>query len=362
MKPKKDRYSMTMALVAFVFVILLVSSTLVSAAYLVLIRLGVFRPEMAYHFPFPLMGLLVASVAIATSLTALTGGSALRSLRKLSEATDEISAGNFDVRVNIKAPHELEKLARSFNRMAKELGGIETLRNDFVTNVSHEFRTPVMSIRGFAKLLRKDSLSAETRQEYLDIIIRESDRLARLSENVLLLTKLEHQETAGPLDTFALDEQIRRCILMLEAEWTHKELDMEINLPAQSYTGNEALLQQVWLNLIDNAVKFTGRQGIVTISLGSDERAVTVSISDTGVGIDDETRERLFDKFYQGDKSRSMQGNGLGLSLVKRIVDLCEGTIRVESKPSEGSTFLVSLPLRGADQHGPRVTPEMTKK
>lgn len=340
----RNRYSVTVALVLHVFMVLLASSIVTGIVYYFLVRLGVVHVWNMRLFPLPIIGLLLSSVALATSLTALSRGGPFRPFRKLTEATEEIAGGNFDVRVEVEGPQELQQLAQSFNRMAAELGSIETLRTDFVNNVSHEFKTPVVSIRGFAKLLRRENLSEESRREYLDIIIHESERLSQLSGNVLLLSKLEKQESPGEVTEFPLDEQIRRCILLLEPQWSKKAIDMEINLPRQMYTGNEELLEQVWVNLIGNAIKFTGSQGIVTVSLEKEEQAVVVSISDTGVGMDAETRDHLFDKFYQGDKSHAVEGNGLGLSLVKRIVELSGGDVTVQSAREEGSTFTVRLP------------------
>lgn len=340
----RNRYSVKVALVLHVFMVLLASSLVSGAVYVILARAGVINVWNVRLFPLPIIGLMLSSVAIATSLTALSRGGPFRPFRKLTEATEEIAAGNFDVRVEVEGPQEIRQLAQSFNKMAAELGSIETLRSDFVGNVSHEFKTPVVSIRGFAKLLRRENLSEERRREYLDIIIHESERLSQLSGNMLLLSKLEKQESLGDVVEFPLDEQIRRCILLLEPQWSKKAIDMEISLPRQMYIGNEELLEQVWLNLIGNAIKFTGNQGIVTVSLKQEERSVVVLISDTGIGMDAETRDHLFDKFYQGDKSHAVEGNGLGLSLVKRIVELSGGAVTVQSALEEGSTFIVRLP------------------
>lgn len=243
-------------------------------------------------------------------------------------------------------PGEFRLLNKNFNKMAEELGSIETLRNDFVSNISHEFKTPVTSIKGFAKLIKRGGLPEERREEYLNIIIAESERLARLSSNVLLLTKLEAQNKIGQTSEFSLDEQIRRAILLLEPQCRQKRLELDINLEPVSVNSNEELLHQVWLNLLSNAVKFTEPDGIISVGLKANAQTATVYVADTGIGMNEEERRRLFDKFYQGDKSRVTEGNGLGLSLVQRIVELNGGTVQVESEAGGGSRFTVTIPVR----------------
>jgi signal transduction histidine kinase len=195
------------------------------------------------------------SIIIGTIITAVAGRTILQPIRNFSRATSEVARGNFSVRVPIPKDHEYATLARNFNKMAEELSGIETLRGDFISSVSHEFKTPLASIQGFAKLLQDTSISPQDRQEYTQVIIDETSRLSKLSSNILKLTKLENQTTIGKKKNFSLDEQIRKIILVLEPEWTKKNISLDINLEDIRYVGNEELMAQVWQNVINNAIK-----------------------------------------------------------------------------------------------------------
>jgi len=346
MKALRNRHTLFVALVLFVFTIMLATGAVLGTVLIGLVRLDIVPWRELPRFPLVIWSMLLMSIVIGTALAALLGSKPLRPIRALIAATQEIANGNFSVRVNLRGPYELTSLAASFNRMAQELGNTETLRRDFINNFSHEFRTPIVSIRGFAKLLKKETLSREERDEYIDIIITESERLADLSSSVLALSKLEHQEIISERTTYQLDEQIRRSILLLEPQWSKKGLDLQVELDPLQLTANEELLQQVWLNLVDNAIKFTPPGGSIQVSLESADSHAKVLISDTGIGMDECTKQHLFDRFYQGDKSHSVPGNGLGLALVKRIIELSGGVIRVESELGRGATFTVELPLQ----------------
>lgn len=267
-------------------------------------------------------------------------------IRNLNYATGEVSKGNFKIQIPIPNDFELGSLTAKFNKMVRELNSIETLRNDFINNVSHEIKTPIATIQGFSNLLKDDDLSKEDRDEYLDIIISETSRISSMTSNILKLTKLETQEIITDKTTYSLTEQLRHSVLLLQRELAEKELDLDINLDEVEIYSNEDLLQQVWLNLLSNAIKFTNEGGKITIQLMDTEDTVTVKISDTGIGMKAENLNRIFDKFYQEDRSHSANGNGLGLPLVKRIVTLCNGTIRVKSVINEGSSFIVELPKK----------------
>ncbi len=346
--PFSHRLTMFVSLVVFVFIILSVTILFVGLLTILLYQNGLFENGRNPHALTILFGLLIVSVVIGTALAALFGKGPLRPLGKLIEATKQIAAGNFDVRVEFKGPREVLELANSFNTMAKELSSIETLRTDFVNNVSHEFKTPVSSILGFARLLQKNTISEADRNEYLGIIVTESLRLQKMASNVLTLSKLDNQQIAPESATFLLDEQLRQMILLLEPQWKKKHLTMDVDLHSVKYTGNEELLCQVWINLLDNAIKFSPIGATVEISLQVKEGVLEVAIADYGIGMDEETKEHLFDRFYQSDKSRSTEGNGLGLSLVYRILQLYGGEISVDSTQSEGSCFTIKLPLKAA--------------
>ncbi len=289
---------------------------------------------------------LIISTVIATIISGIASKRILRPIRTLSKATEEVAKGNFSVKIGIPKDYEFSLLAKNFNKMVHELSSIETLRNDFVSNVSHEIKTPIASIQGFAKLIQDKNLDDDERSEFTDIIISESSRLSKLTSNILKLSKLENQEVITGKAEFALDEQIRCAILIMEPEWSEKGIDLDIDLDKVSIIGNEDLLQQVWLNIIGNAIKFTGKGGTIGIKLMDLKDKIVIKVSDNGVGMNEETQRHIFDKFYQGDKSHLSKGNGLGLSLVKRIIELCDGEIKVRSKLYYGTTFTIGLPKK----------------
>ena len=287
----------------------------------------------------------IACIIIGTIITSFVGKTILQPIRELNRATSEVAKGNFSVRVKVPNDKEYSTLTKNFNKMAEELSGIETLREDFISNVSHEFKTPLASIQGFAKLLQSDNLSKEEQNEYTQIIIDETSRLTKMSTNILKLTKLENQTTVGKKVRFSLDEQIRNILLILESEWSKKNINLDIELEDVIYVGNPELMGQVWQNVINNAIKFTPENGTIKVQLFRGELGVVVKISDNGPNISPEMQEKIFDKFYQGDRSRSTEGNGLGLALVKRILDLCKGKISVENLYEGGVCFKIELPF-----------------
>jgi len=285
----------------------------------------------------------ISVVIIGSVLIIFVVRHAVRPIIKLTNATREITLGNFDVEINYNNKDEIGQLTTNFNRMINELKKIDTLRKDFVSNVSHEFKTPIASIQGFAQLLQQDDLSDENRKEYARIISEESSRLSHLTSSMLKLSKLENQEIIQKHKGFYLDEQIRKCILLLEPEWSKKSIDWEINLDRAMITADEELLQQVWINLLSNAIKFSSNNGKIIVSLKHLKEGVEVSIRDFGKGMSSKTKERIFEKFYQGEEAHDVEGSGLGLSLVKRILDLHGAQINVESSLGEGSEFSVTL-------------------
>ena len=234
----------------------------------------------------------------------------------------------------------------NFNAMTRELSGIETLRSDFIANVSHEFKTPLTAIEGYAALLRNRELTEKQRKDYLDKIAGNARKLSELTGNILWLSKLENQSVIPNKKYYRLDEQIRKTVLSLENEWSVKHLDFDIALPKTDFFGNEGLLYHVWFNLIGNAIKFSHENQTVKISMEEADGEVVVVIADSGCGMEEEAQRHIFEKFYQADKSHAKEGNGLGLTLVKRIVDLCNGHIAVESQLKKGSVFIVRLPTK----------------
>ena len=300
--------------------------------------------------------LLCACAIISTPLAVYFGKYYLRPIQMLIAATKEVKKGNFDVCVPLpdveeepsksKKLSEMELLIRNFNEMVQELSGIEMFRNDFINNFSHEFKTPIVSIRGFAKELQQGNLDEVQQREYAKIIEEESDRLAKLSTSVLELSKLENQQIVTDKSEFYLDEQLRQCILFYEETWSKKGIDIIPELDEVRFFGNEEMLLHVWSNLISNAIKFTPVGGSITVGLCEQKDSVTVTVSDTGIGMSDEVKDHIFEKFYQGDKSHAKSGYGIGLTVASRVVNLCHGKIDVESAPNQGSTFTVTLPKR----------------
>ena len=293
---------------------------------------------------------LVFSYLSSATLSIVINRNVFTPLRKLTRLTEQVAKGNYDVSVDgitniFTEKSDLGNLVNAFEDMTHELSSTEIFRNDFIHNFSHEFKTPIISIRGFARQLYKGNLTPEQQNEFAKIIMDESEHLANMSSNVLLLSKLESQEIVSDKEVFSLDEQLRTCMLMMEEQWSEKNLTIDMDLDEIEYYQNKDLLYHVWMNLFSNAVKFTKENGTINVQCHTASDAVFVVVSDNGIGMNEETKKHIFDKFYQGDTSHATAGNGLGLSLVKRIIEMMGGRISVESNLGKGSTFIVSLPL-----------------
>lgn len=288
----------------------------------------------------------ILSICIGVILTLVLSRFPLRPVSRLIHAIHAVAAGNFQVKISMKHPKEFRELAESFNQMTDELAGIEMLRSDFINNFSHEFRTPIMSVQGFARLIKKGNLKETDRDEYLDIIISECQRLADLSSRILDLSKIDSLTVLPDTESYNAAEQIRGSILMLQQKWEKKDICFDLDLEDGLINGNPVLLKHVWVNLIDNAVKFSPQTGKISLYAVRNTDSFIFQISDEGIGINKEIQEKIFDKFYQGDISHATEGCGLGLSLVKKIVELHRGTIQVKSIPEQGSTFTVTIPCR----------------
>ena len=338
--------SLRTASVVFVLLIML-SAAFLTSFVLALLRVFHLLPVLILSSTFiPFLCLIVSSF-VGTVISSVVSYHLLRPLRNLIAATKTVAKGDFSVRLSVENQiGEMAELIESFNVMTEDLSGIEMFRSDFINTFSHEFKTPIVSIRGFAKQLQNETLTAEERREYTEIIIAESERLTKLSSNILLLSKLENQSILSDQIEFSLDEQLRSDILLLEKQWTGKDLEIVVDLDEVSYCGNAEVLSQLWVNLLSNAIKFTPQGGKIEIRLTRDHEWAKVMVRDNGIGMSPETLQHVFEKFYQGDHSHSMQGNGLGLALVKRIVELCNGMISMESEEGNGTTVYVSLPLQ----------------
>lgn len=289
---------------------------------------------------------ILSGAAIAVGLSKIF----VSPMMKLGDAMRKVAGGDFTVRLDCTSKiRDVREVYGSFNTMVKELGNTETLQTDFVSNVSHEFKTPINAIEGYASLLQDSQLTDEQKNAYIDKIIFNTRRLSDLVGSILLLSKVNNQTISLKASTFRLDEQVRQSILALESKWEKKEIAFDIDLDEIEYTGYENLLSHVWLNLIDNAVKFSPQNGQIRIRLKQLDGSVTFSIWDNGLPIPEADIDRIFNKFYQGDNSHASEGNGLGLALVRKIVAAAHGTINVTSSEDAGTEFVVALPNSSSD-------------
>lgn len=287
----------------------------------------------------------ISLIVIATLIIANITRKMLRPIGKITEATKKVASGDFTVHLETDRKDEIGELTHNFNKMVKELNSIECLQKDFINNISHEIKTPITSIQGFAKLLQADDLSPEERKEYSEIIKEETDRLLYLSTNILKLAKLENQERLTNTEEICIAEQIRRTIGVLEPKWKEKNIKFNVNLIEDKIYGEKELLLQVWMNLIENAIKYSKENCQIDIKMENLENNLIIKIKDYGKGMTKEECKRIFDRFYQVDKMHSEGGAGLGLTIVKRIIELSKGKIEVESNIDKGTTFIVTLPI-----------------
>ncbi len=338
----------------FIFVLVFVSGMIAVAFFLT----SYFYKIINWH-PSPLsaqilntlLGLLFAgSLAGMIGKLARTRGwiPEMNVFRPIIEALEKIAAGDFSIRVDNEF-HDNQivgELANTVNKMALELDQMENLRQEFISNVSHEIQSPLTSIRGFARALENDQLTAEERHHYLNIIESESTRLSRITEDLLKLATLESDQAHVELKCYRLDKQIRSLILACEPQWRAKGIHLDISLAELEITADEDLLSQVWNNLIHNSIKFTPQAGSIKVTLSSRGDQAEFRISDTGIGVSEDDQTRIFERFYKADRSRTHAngGSGLGLSIVKKIVEMHKGTIEVKSQVGTGTTFTIALP------------------
>lgn len=271
-----------------------------------------------------------------------------RPIRRIVQAAERIMEGDFSARIQpagwMEAMGNFDVIIGYFNRMAEELSGVETLRTDFIANVSHELKTPLAVIQNYGTMLQQPGLSEERRMEYAKAVTDSSRRLADLVTNILKLNRLENQKIYLKTEVFDLREQLCECLLNFERIWEEKEIEIDADLEEEVLIESDAeLLTLVWNNLFSNALKFTGPGGRVSVKLESEGSYAAVRVSDTGCGISPEVGGHIFEKFYQGDTSHATQGNGLGLALVRRVVEIVGGEISVQSQVGKGSTFTVKI-------------------
>lgn len=297
------------------------------------------------HLPSPFW-VLVFSIVLSCVMGAFLTSMIFTPITRLSHAMQQVSRGDFTVHLDPPSHlREIRDIYDNFNVMTRELSATEIIQTDFVSNVSHEFKTPINAIEGYATLLQSGQQSPDQAM-YVDKILLNTRRLSQLVGNILLLSKADHQAICSERNTFRLDEQIRQAIVLLESKWEKKQIEFDVDLDSVSFTGNESMLLHVWINLLDNAIKFDSYAGMVRLRLWQEADRVLFTIDDTGPGIAPEAQTHIFDKFYQSDSSHTAEGNGLGLALTKRVLDGCGGEIRVENLPEAGCRFTVALPAQ----------------
>ena len=298
------------------------------------------------HFTVPtIVWMVLFSVVLGGGLSIIMSRFFLRPVTRMGRAMERVAAGDFTVRLdNPGALGEMRDSYAPFNPMTRALAATETLQSDFISNVSHEFKTPINAIEGYAMLMQDAGNDPALQREYADKILLSTRRLSELVNNILLLSKVDNQTMPLEKHPYRLDEQLRRAILLLERKWTQKQIEWDVDMDEATYTGNESLMLHVWVNLLDNAIKFDPVGGEIRLRLHCESTCIRITVSDNGPGIPKDQQSAIFERFYQADGSHKSEGNGLGLALARRIVRMCGGEISVSSEPGKGSCFTVELP------------------
>ena len=339
--PEKLSPRMRTYYILIVAVIVLFSFGAIAGLLYLLEGLGVI-PSLGIY---TLISLLLVSGITVALMSYFIGRRVLTPLVKLSSASKEVARGNFDVTVSDSSKmEEVQSTFRNFNAMVRELKSISTLSSDFIANVSHEFKTPLSVIEGYAMLLQDDRLTAQEREDYLNKILVNTRRLNTLVGNILMLSKMETKPLPEQYTRFRLDEQLRQVVAQLEPQWSAKGISFRVRLDEVELLGWEQVLPYVWSNLVSNAIKFSPSGSVIALTLLEQRECAVVTVSDRGCGMEPDVQERIFEKFNQGDTSHKAEGNGLGLALVRQIVELSQGVVEVESQPGKGSTFRLILP------------------
>ena len=350
---KKERHSVKkrpplVFIVTVIAFFVMVATMLLAVAFVYLIgRLPFFHfaPTEKTGLIFILVEFAAASILLGTVISFVIFKVSLKPLSRMIQALNRLAGGDYRTRLYFGERKAGKALADSFNTLAEELENTEMLRSDFINNFSHEFKTPIVSIYGFARLLLKGNLPEEQTKEYLTIIEQESGRLSAMATNVLNLTKVENQNILTNVTRFNLSEQLRRCVLLLEKKWAAKNIQPSCGFSEHMVCANEELLCQVWINLLDNAIKFAPENGQINVRIYERPETIRVSIANNGPKIGERDQARIFNKFYQGDTSHASAGTGIGLSVVKKITELHQGRVWADSTEQE-TVFWVELPVR----------------
>ena len=348
-KERNNRFALSFMFALATFGVLLISGVVASILVYFLARFSLLPGEGAPEIGWILLFTAFICTVVGTVLSMFVMKLPLKPVNRLITQLNRLADGDFKARLHFGKPLQshpsFQEAERSFNKMAEELEQTELLRSDFINNFSHEFKTPIVSIAGFAKLLKRERLSEEQRREYIGIIEEESLRLAAMATNVFNLTKVENQQILAEVSHYNLSEQLRSAVLLLEDKWARKNLEFDLEFGEYGIEANEELLKQVWINLLDNAIKFSPEGGLVAVNVEEKEKSLAVSIENRGRPIAEEDLKKIFNKFYQADESHAAEGNGVGLAIVRRVVKLHGGTVRAEN--GENSVrFTVTLPKK----------------
>lgn len=336
---KKERLTLRVRMVLWVQVELLAC---VGLAFLIDNIAHTLNPN--WNIPL-LLELVIVSVVVGGVMTAVISRAFFNPVKNLRQAMDKVANGDFTIQLDTdkSSSGEIKELYAGFNLMTNELKATEILQTDFISNVSHEFKTPINAIEGYSTLLQGCENLDDDQKEYVEKILFNTGRLSSLVSNILLLSKIENQSIQAKREIFSLDEQIRETIVALETAWAPKNIELDVELDSVKYNGNEIMMRHVWSNLISNAIKFTPENSTVSIQLRNQKDKFIFSVTDQGEGLSDEAKKHLFDKFYQADTSHKSEGNGLGLALVKQILDIDGGDITAENVNGGGCRFTVTL-------------------
>lgn len=348
---KKTRKSLTLVYSLAFFANLLVTLAIITTVLNIFIQNGVIFVLDDYTFEGRnlLIFAAIVSLVFGSLLAVLTSGIVLRPFNRAISAMNRLADGDFEARLSFskgisKLP-VVNEVSESFNKMAEELENTEMLRSDFINNFSHEFKTPIVSIAGYAKLLRCGNLTDTERERYLAAIEEESIRLSGMATNVLNMTRIENQNILSDKSEYNVSEQIRKCVLLLEPKWSKRDIELDIDFQEYNIFAGKELLSEVWINLFDNAVKYTPDGGKISISISESDDSLVFAFSNTGTEIPPEKISKIWNKFYQADESHSASGNGVGLAIVKKIVELHGGECMAESRGGI-TVFTVILPRR----------------
>ncbi len=307
-----------------------------------------FNEAIPLDWEVPLeLEMLCVCLFIGVLVTSLLSKFFFDPIKKLRQAMERVAEGDFSVRLEEKSSSkEIMEIYTGFNLMTHELSATEILQTDFVSNVSHELKTPINAIEGYSTLLQDSENLSGDQQEYVEKILFNTRRLSSLAGSILLLSKLENQQIPTNQTDYRLDEQIRQSIVALEGAWVSKDIELDVEMDAVSYLGNEPMMRHVWDNLIGNAIKFSPAGSLITIRLQKERQELVFTVEDQGPGLTEEAQKHLFDKFYQADSSHRQEGNGLGLALVKRILTIEKGQVTAQNLPEGGCRFIVKLQMK----------------